>query len=606
MMLNRIKQRLLTDAQGAANLSRRLLVEYGRHHWRSYALALFWMACTAACTATSAYLIGSAINKGYTSGSFVGVAAIGVAIILLFVGKGVSTYSQELVLAKVSNQIEAENQRRMFGKLLQQNLAYFNDKHSSHFIPRIAYGSAAASNALKILITRPGRDIMTLLGLVVVMLLQAPLLTLIGLMFMAPCVFTVRHLVKRVRSIAGSEFQGGARVAEALQEGIQGLRIVKALNLEQEMRRRVADDTMSIERAANKLARVLNISTPVMDTLGGIALGTILIYGGYEVLLLKQPPGQFASFIAAFLMAYEPAKRIARFNLDLSRALVGVEILFEILDLPDRSGNDKKPALEVEQGRISFGGINFAYRAHTPVLRSMSFTAEPGQITALVGPSGGGKTTIFNLLLRFYDADEGVVAIDGRDIGSFSQASVRANIAYVGQDIFLFRGTVRANIAMGGLAASEDEVVAAAKAAYAHEFIMAFPAGYDTPIGEHGMQLSGGQRQRISVARAMIRNVPILLLDEPTSSLDTESEVHVQKAIRRLAKGRTTLVIAHRLNTIKDADVIHFIEEGRVVESGRHESLLREGRRYAEFYYSQFGSRTASGIVHAQAGVSSR
>ena len=235
----------------------------------------------------------------------------------------------------------------------------------------------------------------------------------------------------------------------------------------------------------------------------------------------------------------------------------------------------------------------------------MSFTAEPGQITALIGPSGGGKSTIFNLLLRFYDADEGMIAIDGRHIASFSQASVRANIAYVGQDIFLFPGTVRTNIAMGRLGASENEIVAAAEAAYAHDFIMALPAGYDTPVGEHGMQLSGGQRQRISVARAMIRNVPILLLDEPTSSLDTESEVYVQKTIRRLAEGRTSLVIAHRLNTIKDADVIHFVEDGRVIESGRHESLMREGRRYAEFYNSQFGRRATTRLLPAEAGANS-
>jgi len=605
-MLSKIKQRLLTDPHGAANVTRRLLVDYGRHHWQSYAISLFWMACTAASTSISAYLIGSAINAGYASGNFVTVAAIGIAIILLFAVKGVSIYSQQVILAKVSNQIEAENQRRMFDKLLQQNLAYFKDKHSSQFVAQIAYGSGAASNALKILITRLGRDLMSLVGLVVVMLLQAPLLTLIGLTLMAPCIATVRHLKKRVRSIVKSEFKGGTRVAEALQEGIQGLRIVKALNLEEEMRRRVADDTHNIERAANRLARVMNSSTPLMEALAGVALGSIVIYGGYEILVLKQPPGQFVSFIAAFLLAYEPAKRIARINLDLSQALVGVGILFGILDLPDRSGDDKKPALEVKKGRISFDGISFAYDpGGSSALRSMSFTAEPGQITALIGPSGGGKSTIFNLLLRFYDADEGIIAIDGRHIASFSQASVRANIAYVGQDIFLFPGTVRTNIAMGRLGASENEIVAAAEAAYAHDFIMALPAGYDTPVGEHGMQLSGGQRQRISVARAMIRNVPILLLDEPTSSLDTESEVYVQKTIRRLAEGRTSLVIAHRLNTIKDADVIHFVEDGRVIESGRHESLMREGRRYAEFYNSQFGRRATTRLLHAEAGANS-
>jgi len=590
-MLNDLKRRLLADPHGALSLCLRLLNENGRDHWRSYALVLFWMLVAAVCTAASAYLIGTAINEAYVNRSFTGIATIAVAIMVIFTFKGISTYSQAVILARIGNHIDAENQRRMFDKLLQQDLSYFKDRHSSEFITRIAYGSGAAANVLRILITTLGRDALTLIGLLVVMLIQAPLLSLIGLLTMAPSIFIVRHLIKRVRSIALNEFTGGARIAESLQETIQGLRVVKALNLENEMRRRVDEDTRSVERAGNKLARIMNRSTPMMDTLGGIAVGLILIYGGYEVLILNTPPGQFLSFIAAFLLAYEPGKRIARLNVDLSNALVGVEILFAVLDLPQRAADDPLPDLKVAKGRIAFDKVRFEYRPGIPVLRDLSFAAEPGQITALVGPSGGGKTTIFNLLLRFYDAGGGEVSIDGQNIAAVSHASVRANVAYVGQEIFLFRGSIRANIAFGRIGASEDEIIAAAQAAYAHAFIMALPAGYDTPVGEHGMQLSGGQRQRIAVARAMIRNVPIILLDEPTASLDNESEIHVQKAIRRLAEGRTTLIIAHRLNTIRDADVIHVVEKGAIVESGRHDTLLREGRRYAKFYRSQFGNQ---------------
>lgn len=549
------------------------------------------MACAAACTAASAYLIGVATNQAYVDKNFVGIATVACAIIAIFTVKGISTYSQAVILAKISNRIDAENQRRMFDKLLQQEMSYFSDKHSSEFITRIAYGSGAAANALKILITTLGRDTMTLVGLLVIMFVQAPLLSLIGLVMMAPSVAIVRHLIKRVRSISRSEFAGGARINESLQETIQGLRVVKALNLEDEMRRRLDEDIRSVERAGNKLARVMNRSTPMMETLGGVAAGLILIYGGYEVLVLKAPPGQFISFISAFLLAYEPGKRLARLNVDLSSALAGVEVLFRILDLPERTADPGQPALTITKGHIAFNDVTFRYRAGTPVLQGVSFVAAPGQIAALVGPSGGGKTTIFNLLLRFYDADKGEVSIDGQNIAAVSAAAVRANIAYVGQDIFLFRGSVRENIAIGRLGATEDEIIAAAQAAYAHDFIMTLPKGYDTPVGEHGMQLSGGERQRISVARAMIRNVPIILLDEPTASLDGESEIHVQKAIRRLAEGRTTLVIAHRLNTIRDADVIHVVENGTIVESGRHENLLREGRRYADFCHSQFGNQ---------------
>jgi ATP-binding cassette subfamily B protein len=403
----------------------------------------------------------------------------------------------------------------------------------------------------------------------------------------------VRRLVKRVRSISHDQFSGGARVAESLQETIQGLRVVKAFNLEDEMRRRVDEDTRSVERTSNKLTRVMNRTGPLMESLGGIAVGLILIYGGYQVLILDVPPGQFISFIAAFLLAYEPGKRIARLNVDLNSAIVGVRILFEIVDLPGHAADSPLPALSVSKGHIAFSNVTFEYRPRTPVLRGLSFVAEPGQITALVGPSGGGKTTIFNLLLRFYNAGSGEILIDGQNIAATSQESVRANIAYVGQDIFLFRGSIRANIAFGRPNASEADIIAAAQAAYAHEFIKTLPAGYDTSVGEHGLQLSGGQRQRIAVARALIRNVPVILLDEPTASLDSETESHIQKAIRQLAERKTMLVIAHRLTTIRSADVIHVLENGIIVESGRHDSLLRQGRRYADFYHSQFENHSS-------------
>jgi ABC-type multidrug transport system fused ATPase/permease subunit len=237
--------------------------------------------------------------------------------------------------------------------------------------------------------------------------------------------------------------------------------------------------------------------------------------------------------------------------------------------------------------RVEFADVGFAYRADTPVLNSMSFVAQPGKVTALVGPSGGGKSTVLNLLLRFYDAGSGRVLIDEQNVAAVSRRSLRDQIAYVGQIVHLFRGTIRDNIALGRLEAGEAEIVAAAKAAHAHDFIMGFPAGYDTQVGEHGLSLSGGQRQRIAIARALIKNAPIILLDEATASLDSESERYVQEAIAELCKGRTTLVIAHRLSTIMHADSILVVENGAVVESGRHDELLRRGGRYASFYRLQ-------------------
>jgi len=559
------------------------------------------MGVAAGCTAVAAYLMGNAVNEAFVTKSFTGIALVAFTCIVVYAAKGVSTYAQAVLLAKISNHISAENQRRMLDKLLKQNLSYFSDRHSSEFTSRIAYGAGATGNVLRILITTLGRDLMTAISLTVVMIVQAPVLSLIGILATMPSVIFVRHIVARVRSISKTEFAISAQIAQSLQETLQGLRVVKALNLEDEMRRRVDRDTEIVERAANKLARVMNRSSPLMEALGGCAVGLVIMYAGYKIIVFNTPPGEFVSFIVAFLLAYEPAKRIARLKVDLTNALVGVQVLFDVLDLQEPTNEQNLPNFKAVSGRIEFKNVSFEYRALTPVLHDVSFVAEAGKVTALVGPSGGGKTTIFNLLLRFYDAQRGEVLIDAENIRQFSQSSVRSNISYVGQDIFLFHGSVRANIAFGREGANEAEIVAAAQAAYAHDFIMELPGGYDTPVGEHGLQLSGGQRQRIAIARALIRNTPIILLDEPTGSLDNETEARVQKAIKHLAQQRTTLVIAHRLQTIRHADMIHVIENGKIVESGRHECLMRLGHRYAAVYRLHFEKQNLSEEAHAVA-----
>ena len=303
---------------------------------------------------------------------------------------------------------------------------------------------------------------------------------------------------------------------------------------------------------------------------------------------LGATPGQFFSFLTAFLLATEPAKRLVRLNIDLNSNLVGARMLLEVVDRPaSELSDDDKPPLKLSDARIELRDVSFAYRPNEPVLNRMSFVAEPGKVTALVGPSGGGKSTVLALLLRFYDVSDGDILIDGQAISAVSRRSLRQQTAYVGQDVYLFRDTIRENIAFGKVGATEVEIVAAAKAACAHEFIMGFPLGYDTPVGEHGMQLSGGQRQRVAVARALVKNAPIILLDEATAALDSESEKQVQEAIEHLCQNRTTIVIAHRLHTIMHADAILVVEAGEVVERGRHDDLLRRGGRYASFFRLQ-------------------
>jgi ATP-binding cassette, subfamily B, bacterial MsbA len=582
------------ERYGVFALIRRLLTEQGLLHWRKYIIAFVFMAVAAGCTAFSAYLIGDVINQAYVNRSLRGIITLGAITVVLFSIKGFATYVHSVMLSRIGNRIVADNQRAVFAKLLHEGIGFFSDRHSTEFIARLSAGAAAATQVINLLITSVGRDLLSLIGLVIVMVMQDPLMSFFSFVVAPPALFILRKLVRRVYSIARSQFHGGTRIIETLQETLQGIRIVKAFTLEEIMRERFDRNVAAVEHEANKMARVSNRASPLMETLGGCAIAIAITYGGYRVIETGATPGQFFSFIAAFLLAYEPAKRLARLNIELNSALVGVRILFEVIDSPPSEPLDSdKPGLQVKTARLTFDDVHFAYRDDEPVLREMSFVAEPGKLTALVGPSGGGKSTIFNLILRFYDAKRGKIVIDEQDIVQRSRQSLRQHIAYVGQDVFLFRGTVRENIEFGKPGASEDEIVAAAKAAYAHDFIMSFPRGYNTQVGEHGLQLSGGQRQRVAIARALVKNAPIILLDEATAALDSESELQVREAMEHLCQGRTTLVIAHRLHTVSHADCIYVVEDGRAVESGRHDELLRAGGRYASFYRLQLKEQEA-------------
>ncbi|MGA8227022.1 MAG: ABC transporter ATP-binding protein [Xanthobacteraceae bacterium] len=577
------------DPYSARILIKRLLTEYATQHIRLYVLAGVMMMVGAACMAASAYLIGDMINQAYVNRNFPAILALSIATTILYTVRGAATYGQAVLMSRIGTRIVADNQRRVFEKLLNEGLGYFADRHSSEFIARLTTGANSAAGVINLLITAVGRDLASLIGLVAVMVVQNPALSLVSFVILPPALLVLRKLIRRLRTVARTQFDYATRTMETVQETVQGMPTVKAFTLEGVMRERLDKTISVVEREAFKLARVSNRASPLMETLGGIVLSIAMIYCGYLVVVDGQTPGQFFSFLAAFLLAYEPAKRLARLNLDLHTNLVGVRVLFEILDSPATEPiEDGKPPLRVTEARVEFADVRFNYRTGEPVLRGMSFTADPAKLTALVGPSGGGKSTVLNLILRFYEVERGAITIDGQNITDHSRQSLRHHLAYVGQHVYLFRGSIRDNIVLGKPEASEAEIVAAAKAAHAHDFIMSFPNGYDTPVGEHGMQLSGGQRQRVAIARALIRNAPLILLDEATAALDPESELHVQQALAELCAGRTTIAIAHRLATVMHADRILFIESGAVVECGRHDELLRKGGRYASFCRLQF------------------
>lgn len=589
-------KKVTDDPYGAMRLIRRLIAEQGVLYWRRYLLAFVCMGIAATATALSAYILGDVINEAYVKKNLQGIVLLAGSIFGLFFIKGLATYLQSIILSRISNAIIARNQRMLFAKLMHENLAFFSERHSSEFIARLSQGASAITQVLNLLITAIGRDVLSLVGLVTVMVIQDPYMAIFGFLIAPPAMLLLRKMIRRIKTIAHNQFTGGTRIIETLQESLQGIRTVKAFTLEPLMQDRIDRHIAELEQNANKLARVANRSGPLMETLGGMAVAAALIYGGYRVVGTSATPGQFFSFMTAFLLAYEPAKKLARLNLDLNTALIGAQKLLEIVDQPaSEPSDDDKPALRLNEARIELREVDFAYRADEPVLRKMSFVAEPGRVTALVGPSGGGKSTVFNLLLRLSEPNAGTILMDAQNIADISRRSLRAQIGYVGQDVFLFRGTIRDNIRFGRPDASMSEIEAAARAAQAHEFITSFPNGYDTQVGELGTQISGGQRQRIAIARALIKDAPIILLDEATAALDSESERAVQLAIQHLCQGRTTLVIAHRLHTIMHSDCIHVIEGGEVIETGPHDELIARNGRYADFFrLQQHSSATAA------------
>ncbi len=597
-----LPKKITDDPYGAAILIRRLITEQGLAYWRRYLLAFALMGVGAATTAGSAYLLGQVINKAYVDKDVRGIVLLSFVTIVIFTIKGAATYGHTVILSKISNAILANNQRRLFAKLMSENIAFFSNRHSSEFLARLTTGTNSVTQVLNLLINAIGRDVLSLIALVIVMLMTDPYMAILGFAVTPPAMLVLRKLVKRIRGLAHTQFTGTADILETMQEALQGIRTVKAFTLEGTMRARINENIASVERNANKMARISNRSSPLMETLGGFAIAAGLMYGGYSVVALGATPGQFFSFLTAFLLATEPAKRLARLNIELNSNLVGARMLLEVIDSPATElSDDDKPSLKLSEARIELRDVSFAYRANEPVLNRMSFIAEPGKVTALVGPSGGGKSTVLALLLRFYELRQGEILIDGQSISKVSRRSLRQQTAYVGQDVYLFRDTIRANIAFGKEGATEEEIIEAAKAACAHQFIMGFPLGYDTPVGEHGAQLSGGQRQRIAVARALIKDAPIILLDEATAALDSESEKQVQEAIEHLCQNRTTIVIAHRLHTIMHADAILVVEGGEIVERGRHDDLFRRGGRYASFFRLQQRDTAALAPISATA-----
>ena len=555
------------------------------------------MAVSAAASVGSVALLRPVVN-GMTGmnvaepGAFKTLRNLAVAVAILYVIRGLATCGQLILMSRAGNRIVAALQRRVYDHLLHQPVRFLSDRHSSELMARLAMAANGARDAVQFVINSAGRDVLTVVGLAGVMVYNDPLMSLIALSIAPVGVLMLSRLMKKVRRAARRSFDGSAEIMKHMGETAQGIRIIKSFNLEGVMRARMAGAISEVEKAANRMAVGIALSSPVSETLGGVAVSIIILYGGWKVAVAHSDPGSFFAFMGALLSAYEPAKRLGRLNLDLQNSLVGALLVYDLLDEPLPDARDAtRPDLLPGPGRIALEGVSFSYRQGERVLDAIDLLAEPDRTTALVGPSGGGKSTIISLVQRLYEPESGQVLIDGQDVTTVNTRSLRDAIAFVAQDVFLFHGSVRDNIALGRPGADEAEIVDAARRAHAYDFIMGFDRGFDTEVGEQGAKLSGGQRQRIAIARAFLKKASIILLDEPTAALDSESEREVQKALDALRIGRTTIVVAHRLQTIVDADRICVIENGRAVEFGTHDELMARRGSYHSFFATQFGDR---------------
>jgi subfamily B ATP-binding cassette protein MsbA len=565
------------------------LLGHVRPHWKGFVLTLAATALAAATEPLFPALMKPLLDKGFGQGDQGWLAWLPLAIVGIFVLRGVAGFFASYGMSWVSNKVITDLRQLMFERLMRLPASYFDAHASSVPATRIAYDvngvAAAATSTLTVLI----RDTLSVIGLVAWLLWLNWKLTLISLAVIPLTALVVRAFSKRLRKLSLSAQEGMAQMNEVLQESIRGHKVVKIFGGEQHATARFFKVNNALRGYGMRQAIAAAAVAPITQIFASVGLAIVVWVALQQSAGNETTVGGFVSFITAMLLLLAPLKHLADINAPLQRGLAAAESVFRMLDEATEV-DAGTVTLGRARGEIEFAGVDLRYAgAERDALTNINLTIHPGETVALVGPSGGGKTSFVNLVPRFYHAGHGQIRIDGHDIETLTLGSLRANIAHVGQDVFLFDDTVAANIAYGGKRdAGRSEIEAAARAANALEFIERMPQGFETTIGENGARLSGGQRQRIAIARAILKDAPILILDEATSALDSESERAVQEALETLMQGRTTLVIAHRLSTVEHANRIVVLAQGRVAEIGSHAQLLATGGVYASLYRLQF------------------
>ena len=558
--------------------------------WGRLFVAAVCSAVVAAMTSASAYLVKPAVERIFEQKDPQMLVLIPVAIIAVFGIKGIASYGSGYLLSFVGQNIIMRLRNRLYSHIQDLPLAFFHREKTGDLMSRITNDVAIISSMFTSAITGSVRDGFTIIGLIAVTFFLIPKLAIFTFIVFPIAGYPLFIFGRKIRRVRLGVQESWADLNAFLHETITGTKIVKAFNMQDHEKQRFAQKSYKIFRLEMKENKVREMSSPLMELLGGLGTAFIIWYGGRHVISGTYTFGEFMAFLTAVGLMYQPLKKISRLNNAIQRGMAAIERIYDILERESDIIQDPSP-VEIPTGshRVAFKNVSFKYD-RDPVLRNINLTVEPGEIIALVGMSGGGKTTLVNLIPRFYDPSEGMIIIDDIDIRRFSIDALRDRIAIVTQEPILFNDSVRNNIAYGIPDASEQQIEEAAKAAYAYDFIKSFPDGFQTSIGELGGRLSGGQKQRICIARALLKDAPILILDEATSSLDSESEILVQKALGNLMQGRTTFVIAHRLSTIANADRIIVIVDGRIIEEGHHEKLLSLKQEYYKLYQMQYAN----------------
>jgi subfamily B ATP-binding cassette protein MsbA len=581
------------------------LLAYLKPHGLTLFLAVLSMGLAALSTAGMAWLIKPLLDHVFFERDHSLLNSLTLLTLAVYASTGVFAFFQSYFMNKVGYTIVNDIRVALYAHVERQSQAFFHAHPSGELISRVVNDVSLVQSSVTQVVTGLVLDVCKVIGLLTVLVLRDPFLALCGILAMPIAVWPIASFGRRLRRLAtGSQLIMGSLIT-LLTETLQGVRVVQSHNREDhEIARFGAECRRNVDNLMRAVT-VKSLSSSVMEILGGVCLALVIWHGGREVIAGRSTPGTFFSFMTALLLLYEPLKRLTRLHNEAQTGLSAARRIFEIMDSPVGIGSPPDPVAVPGgrlQGEIEFRDVSFSYEPGREALSRVSLRVPRGGTLALVGPSGGGKTSLANLLCRFYDPDSGAVLLDGLDIRSLDLAFLRSQVALVGQETQLFDATVRDNLSYGRPQASQAEIEAAAEASLAKGFIGALPGGYDEPIGERGSKLSGGQRQRLAIARALLKDSPVLVLDEATSALDSESEKLVQAALENLSKGRTTLVIAHRLSTIRGADRVAVIKGGRVVEEGTQEELLARGGEYARLHRAQFAAQAGGANEKAPAG----